>query len=260
MRLQKGWNLEGGGPWRILDECPAERHVTLFAYRGGCRCPRAISLYLHSLELMKQYSLHRREEDRKMAVVQAVERKKVANVPKWFKAGPWKISPLCRARGHNTLSWARGSVANCQFKCTCPRALALLEEFRRDRSKSARIARARNRNTYRSTPVQVVEPDWSKGACRQYPAIADMGFNDEVSKKGIAERATAKALCQECPMATFGACKTWIVAKEGDTPGVMGGVYAGMDRWNRQGYDMRQVGKIIKRVPLSQLTSELVDM
>lgn len=43
--------LPGGGPWRILDECPADRHNTLYAaVKGGrrgpgnarCICPRAL--------------------------------------------------------------------------------------------------------------------------------------------------------------------------------------------------------------------------
>lgn len=252
MRIQKGWNLEGGGPWRILDTCTAERHNTLFAGKRGCRCPRAVALYHGDLERMRLLAQKRRAEVRVI-----VERIRVANVPAWFKLGPWKISPLCKARGHNSLTWARGSMKNIDHKCTCPRALWLLEEYKASRNEVEKAQRVRNKIVHRNTSVVVAEPNWQRGACRADVTTAELGFNDEVSKKGIADRMAAKELCQDCPMSMFRQCQSWIVAKEAGMPGVMGGVYAGMDRWNRQGFELALVGRTIKRTPYAMDSAEV---
>lgn len=248
--MMSGWKLEGGGPWKILEECKSPRHCTLYAGKHGCICPRA--KYLYELNLVRMRNTSR--EYRHRLIENAVPAREKSDSPGWFKAGPWKISALCNARGHNNLTWARGSTKNAMARCTCPHALWLLEEYKKNQLLLEKDKRTRNKLPHRhvSAPLAAVipEPNWSRGACGQDVAAAEMGFNEDVSKKGIASRAIAKELCQDCPLSMFRECGAWIKAKEGSTPGVFGGVYAGQDRWNRQGFKLAVVGGVIRKVTL----------
>lgn len=245
--MKKGWALDGGGPWKIVEECTSVRHNTLYAGKKGCVCPRGRYLYENDLARMRSRMSRIRQEEREQLKEKPGRERSPS--PAWFRLGPWKISALCKARGHNSLTWARGSMKDIGYKCTCPHALWLLEEYKAQRNEIEKAQRVRNKIVHRNTSVVVAEPNWQNGACRTDVAIAECGFNDEVSKRGIADRKLAKELCQECPLSTFRQCHAWIVAKEANMPGVMGGVYAGMDRWNRQGYELALVGRTIKRTP-----------
>ena len=261
----KDWtNLPGVGPWKVLDNCPAPRHCTLTSARGKpgdptsrCICPRALAL--------REKDLARsRDRDRRQRIADGRPADPIgrgfAQIPRWFKQGPWKISPLCIARGHNNLTWARGGGVGKDKACTCPRALALLAEWKASRNQIERGQRKRvsteketTRQKYKPIiHVEVPAPDWTNAACRNpdVVSIVDMGFNEEMSKDGIASRQAAKDLCSDCPLSMFRECKAWIIAKEKASPGQFGGVYAGMDKWNRQGFDVRFTNGRIEKVKL----------
>lgn len=250
-RVMTHWALEGGGPWMVLEDCPALRHCTNSAARSKeqrgsapCVCPRALYLREQDLQRQRAAARVRRIEAGQPAEPSGSGR---AAVPQWFQHGPWRISPLCNASGHNNVSWARGTGGK---KCTCPRALYILEKYKESRRKIERAERATTRSmrTRVVPPKKMQEPDWQKAACRTNVRIAERGFNEDVSRRGIADRQAAKDLCTECPAALFAQCKTWIKFKEGHRPGELGGVYAGMDKWNRQGTDLQSVDGKIKRV------------
>ncbi len=57
MRVPPKYVLPGGGPWRILPECPSFIHNTLRSTRGrihNCICPRALDLREASLEKLRK--------------------------------------------------------------------------------------------------------------------------------------------------------------------------------------------------------------
>jgi len=195
-------------------------------------------LYEKDLERMRVLAL-------KIRVANGQKEKPIA--PSWFR--PWRISPLCIAQGHNTITWARVSKKK---SCTCPHALALLEKYKEDRRKLERQERVTGRPVHYVKVQHVVpEPDWSTSACRNDIATAELGFDEKVSKRGIANRKAAKEMCAQCPLSMFRACEEWIRAKE-VKPGELGGVYAGMDKWNRQGSDLKMINGKIKRVKWSR--------
>jgi hypothetical protein len=70
--------LPGTGPWRILDECPADRHNTIAAATGGkkagvakCVCPRARDLAVARLEWRREYDRLRETRPRAVVVAEA---------------------------------------------------------------------------------------------------------------------------------------------------------------------------------------------
>jgi len=246
MALMNGWRLEGGGPWRIVEECVASRHCTLYAGKHGCICPRARSLYEKDLIRMRRISKEYRGR------LTEGQRQR-SESPAWFKGGPWRIAEECLALGHNNLAWARGTNRDSGgVRCVCPHAVWLMEQYTANRRKPKEVQPPRKRMGYAAAlPLAAVpEPDWSRSACSKDVGTAEGGFNEDVSKRGMAERQAAKDLCGECPLSVFRECGAWIVAKEGIAPGSLGGVYAGKDRWNRQGVQLAMVGQIIKRVRL----------
>lgn len=89
--------LPGGGPWRILQICPCDRHNNLRAAINGrpkrCVCPRALDL---NPEARSNFD----------------------------GGGPWKILDSCPASKHNTESAAMGRCGN-RRQCICPRAIYL---------------------------------------------------------------------------------------------------------------------------------------
>lgn len=225
--------LPGGGPWRISPECSASRHCDIGAAHAGCTCPRARVVRQKELAHLREISRLRRVE--KGGPDTGVGRGSAA-VPRWFLGGPWKISPLCVARGHNNLTWARGGVRKNEAKCTCPHALQLFSEHKASRrvlDKAQRDERAAGIRVEKLSMLSAA-PYWKGAACRENVAIADKGFNEDASKRGVKDRQEARALCGECPRRVFQQCKEWITEQEGDRPGMMGGVYAGMTPRDRR--------------------------
>ena len=84
--------------------------------------------------------------------------------------------------------------------------------------------------------------------CRENIGIVDAGFNTSVSYDGIANRNAAKALCDLCPI--MRECGDYVIGIEGNDPGSLGGVYGGMDPWNRRGTDLQANWRgVICKVP-----------
>lgn len=220
-------------PWKILDECPAKNHNTVHSSRGyrghpKCICPRALVLRGIELDRARLLGVQRRNSKLEAG------REKAA--PQWLRAGPWRISPLCIARGHNTLMWARGGRTCSEAKCTCPHALYVLAEFKASRRGQNKHVAVEQVVTSSPSAPRAPEPDWTQAVCRRYPKTADGGFDERMNFKGQEKREAAKKLCKQCPL--LAGCAAWIVRKEGEERGSWGGVYAGMDQWNRQGYRM----------------------
>jgi hypothetical protein len=258
VRRKGNFILPGGGPWKVLDECKSMYHNSLNATMTlGCKCPRGVDLYEKNKERMRTISRQRRE-------FQRGEEPREMSTPRWFRTGPWRIAEECEAEQHNTLTAAQGGRRKAgDHKCICPRALLLLADFRSNRARTERAARAailadggipegRERVDKNALPsVRIPEPNWSRGACTgiDRDTAREKGFNLEVSKRGISDREEAKSLCQDCPLSMFRECGEWIKKQECDKPGILGGVYAGMDRWNRQGVQLALVDGTIKRIP-----------
>jgi hypothetical protein len=214
--------LPGGGPWRILSQCPAKFHNSQnSAYgRNGphCVCPRALSIWRD--------------------IVGRGARKR--DIPKWLADGPWKILEECEAPTHNTISAARGVIERNVYgtRCICPHAKHLLKAMRSGEN-------TRRKKKVVEKNVGVVEeikalmnphdmPDLTDGACaREENRFAvDAGFNTDRTPAGRRDRNRAKAVCELCPLATFQRCQTWVLTKE-DPAGSWGGVYGGLDIYDR---------------------------
>lgn len=250
------FNLPGNGPWRVLDDCPAIRHNTLGSARGRgtkpCICPRALALIERERERTRQWNIRRRDE-RGLPSTVGLGRGR-STIPRWLLLGPWMVLEECPAASHNTLYAARGGRYRAQGNCVCPRSLALLTKYRKDMDRSEqrkrRLEGEARRKKRLSKPVVSDSPDWRKALCRQDVATADLGFNTDFTKQGVADRAAAKALCLLCPILLE--CREWIVRTEGDAPGSLGGVYGGMDPWNRQGLELvRYGGRVVRRTYVS---------
>lgn len=228
--------MPGGGPWRILDECPADRHNTTYAARGyrnvdgkmlsgetKCVCPR-------SQQLMELHAAQSRES-------QARYYEKVGpGLPRWW-TGPWRILDECKASGHNVLARALGSRGHAT--CTCPRALLLLADYRnvdnqkKREQRAADRARKKKQRQIRITPrtsheVHLFEgPDFSQGACRNAVSVFDRAMGG-----AMVARREAKLICTvHC--AIQASCLAYAVREEGDKPGSLGGVYGGQDPRDR---------------------------
>jgi hypothetical protein len=244
--------LPGGGPWLVLSECPAPRHSSLAAARGRngavpCICPRAKALREKELERCRAVARARRIE---AGLAPETLGRGHSHVPRWLKAGPWKVLEDCPARGHNSVTWARGGRGNKYPRCICPRALYVFAEYRAGRNGLEQQQRVRTTAVLKlARAPKIIEPDWTDAACRTNLMVADMGFNTEASHKGIAYRAVAKNLCNDGPCRVKLDCELWIKAREGDKPGSIDGVYAGMDPWNRRGEELAPVDGKIRRVP-----------
>jgi hypothetical protein len=138
----------------------------------------------------------------------------------------------------------------------CPRALRLLADYK-EQSKLTDKAYREIRGSRKmpnpviaafgiSTAPKSSDPDWLKGACRANTAITDLGFDTTVSADGVRNRAIAKMLCHMCTIERE--CGDWAVRTEGNDQGSLGGVYGGMDAWNRKGMDLVSVDGRIRRV------------
>ncbi len=83
----------GGGPWRVLDECPAVLHNTRTAWRAGrnlrnrnnpCICPRAMAQYADVLRVHRENAAARR---RKAGAREAVPVEPAPAAPKRGRIG-----------------------------------------------------------------------------------------------------------------------------------------------------------------------------
>lgn len=233
--------LPGGGPWKILDTCSALSHNTMSASLGRnngaaaaqCVCPRALSLRDKGLKYMREYTHSN-------------------TAPQWLRAGPWKILPECPAEGHNTVNWARRKKEN--GRCICPRGAKLYADYRAQQNERQKKRDKERTREYPSTAKPMIvkvypEPDWSQGFCIDDLETVRKGENIEASKEGIADRFEMRSLCGICPVRQE--CRNWILSNE-KPAGSLGGVYGGLDKWNRQGRDMRIVNGRIRVVPLEE--------
>jgi hypothetical protein len=254
--------LNGGGPWKILQDCPAKRHNTVSAALGRsgaevqCVCPRALALRPEGLQRGAKYAKNqtRRSTLRALGLPplppEFQDREKLPS-PMWLRAGPWKILDECPAEGHNTATWSRKPVVE---RCICPRGAQLFAEYRKKQNEAERQKTAEGTKTSssRANPKiekKMPEPDWSKGFCVDDAVTVLKGENVEASKEGIADRYEMKSLCGICPVRQE--CRDWIRANE-IPPGSLGSVYGGLDKWNRQGKDMRLVNGRIRVVALPE--------
>lgn len=173
--------------------------------------------------------------------------------------GPWLVSVHCSSDRHNTLTNAR-KARNARPKepkavCVCPRALFLLQRWRGDHDSAERRAvRRRNLNQrgVRLTaatprPITLATPDFRYGLCttERGQAAAEGGLNDQASRSGIAARERAKNLCNAAPCPLRDRCRRWVLTQE-NPPGSWGGVWGGLDPWNRGGTQLTiQDGKAV---------------
>lgn len=138
--------------------------------------------------------------------------------------GPWRILDDCAAPQHNTVR-ATESVDN---PCICPRARHLISH----RSH----ARGKNPLTTFVVPAEhsVRPPDLRGGICTRESVreIVDGGFNTEGTAAAMDTRLKAKNLCRSCPLLEV--CRSYVLAAESPA-GSWGGVWGGMDPWDRQG-------------------------
>lgn len=217
----------------ISPDCMSRVHNTLnaaYSKRGRprCTCP-------HSLELLgkeRERQRARNKENRKARGQEADIKRGEARVPRWQReAGHWPIDPACPARGHNTVSWARGGHSGKEAKCICPHAQEAYADYLEVRRAAERDRKYRNAPT---EPKALPPMDWSRGICHrpENVEIADGGFDERVSWSGVTARANAKALCAACPL--LAECAVWVKEAE-EVPGQLGGVYGGMDMWDRRG-------------------------
>ena len=177
--------------------------------------------------------------------------------------GPWRILPECpRPTTHNTANAAEGKFSSGAggIKCICPQGLYLYEtvilarrERERERMKRVhkRTADPRVRLTpVTPNPVSRRSPNFLTAACRT-PAglrIADQGANDQATLAGIAARELAKKQCRdECPLLVR--CAMWVTSQESPA-GSWGGVWGGLDPWNRKGLELIITGGRAEVIPL----------
>lgn len=163
--------------------------------------------------------------------------------------GPWRILEDCGADTHNSTraGLGRGHGFATRLPCTCPRALVLLAQYQARRLELREIERAQKRRPRQDNrarlqlPVpqlaEIRSPNFIEGLCAKPGgmAYADKGMNDQASHRGIAERQEAKNLCAACPM--LQECKAWALGQE-KPAGSWGGVWGGMDPWNRKGLEL----------------------
>lgn len=82
-------------------------------------------------------------------------------------------------------------------------------------------------------------PDFTGGVCTTPRGIetARTGASTEISLRAIKARARAKALCNVGPCPIRDMCRSWVLSQE-DPPGSWGGVWGGLDPWNRRGLEL----------------------
>lgn len=234
--------LPGGGPWRILDECSADRHNTYAASRGydstnaeRCICPRAL------LEAVRTLKLN--NERRKRILEQRVQ------LPNWW-TGPWLILADCPATGHNTIR--RVERPTDGLKCICPHGKALYAEYVKNRNEARVRERALVREGKLPTEAEKVKPaevqQWrqyesrnlprpnfhlGQGKCVHLSGAADVfAAAFDASSTGVTAavlKQRARQICHACPMRQK--CLEWVIQEEMKlgAPGAWGGVWGGLD-------------------------------
>lgn len=90
--------------------------------------------------------------------------------------------------------------------------------------------------------------DFTTGSCTVGDGvkIAQDAISVESSKRAIRARRAARKMCETCPLLTE--CRTWVTEME-DPPGSWGGVWGGLDPWNRRGLELIIVGQKTAVVP-----------
>lgn len=158
--------------------------------------------------------------------------------------GPWRILADCPSSTHNSVRAARAHVrehGDDTSKCVCPRSLSLLAAWRvrsdspeRQRERFARMKKIKLPLQI-PVPVNTRMPDLRGGVCFRPEAAsaAEAGMNEQASHAGIKARNRAKALCDAGPCPVRSICRSWCLTNE-DPPGSWGGVYGGLDPWNRR--------------------------
>jgi len=171
---------------------------------------------------------------------------------------PWMIVAWCDANTHNSMRVATNPKRGP--RCICPRALALNDEFnreRRERAQSAaraielgrarqarmreqeiasgqtmRVARAGRAGRVFGESKSVRIPDLTGGACTTAYGYVIVDEARDTGNGGEKARIKLKALCQTCPLSVFKACEKWVLEAEYPV-GSWGGVYAGMSTGDR---------------------------
>lgn len=154
--------------------------------------------------------------------------------------GPWRILEECPAKFHNTTSAARDfSHGRPRTRCVCPRAAALHKAWRdalSARSAAQKGSRVRGISLPRVTPERTLGrvPDLSAGLCRSESGrkIMEGGLVEQLTLGAERRRVLAKQLCERCPL--LAECRAWVLRDERPV-GSWGGVYGGLDPWNRTG-------------------------
>jgi len=176
--------------------------------------------------------------------------------------GPWRILDECESRYHNSQTAARGKTRG-QIKCVCPRALAVYEQYKaarrarerdysRERSRRAANSARSVRAVIRHAPQQVTMPfPFLPGAACQGPGgveTMDRALEAKMTAEGMREIDAAKALCATCPV--MAECRAF--ARDHERPaGSWGGVWGGMDAWQRAGFRLVGTATGIKVVAVS---------
>lgn len=148
------------------------------------------------------------------------------------------VLPECPAPVHNTASAGRGRSG--KPKCVCPGVQKLTEEENRRR----RASRGERRKLFPKNDPKPIKslnyPDFSRGLCTTPygESVARQAVTDLASAKAIAARDLAKAMCNTgpCPIRDS-ICRPWVLREE-DPPGSWGGVWGGLDPWNRRGWEL----------------------
>jgi hypothetical protein len=156
----------------------------------------------------------------------------------------WPVLNNCAALRHNTLSAARGQRG--KPKCLCPGAKEAYRSWRENRVDDpvqAALRRSLRPGMNSMREALASQPNLRGGSCTTPWGfrISDDAFSLEFTKYGFGLRQKAKDMCvKSCPL--LAECKRWITKAEEADPGSFGGVYAGMDIWDRQGRPIKLVG------------------
>jgi hypothetical protein len=165
--------------------------------------------------------------------------------------GPWRILQECPGTTHNSGRSAKGVMRNSigqRPKCICPHALDLMvtvmaEQRRRERERMKRLHRDGKKDPRTrlqppaAEPVKRRSPNFAAGLCTTPSGMlaADRGMNDQASLSGIKDRELAKSWCANCPM--LRECRRWVTEEESPA-GSWGGVWGGLDPWNRKDLEL----------------------
>jgi hypothetical protein len=175
--------------------------------------------------------------------------------------GPWRIEPDCPGLTHNSLRSSlghAGPAGRVKPKCICPHGqdLLMVERGIRRIAEAARMRTVHKRSSDPRTrlqppmpePVEVRSPNFAGALCTtpRGRKAADAGMNEQPTLNGIASRDLAKAWCASCPLLLE--CRNWVTTQE-QPAGSWGGVWGGLDPWNRKGLELVIRGKRAEVIP-----------